>query len=213
MKSKLLAIATAGAFYFAYWAAPATAATIVFSVNLDGPSESPPNASPGTGTGIVTFNDVLLTMNVDVIFQDLVPFTAAGAPSGTTASHIHCCTATPGTGLAGVATQTPTFEGFPLGVREGHYVHTFDMSLAASYNAPFLTANGNDPATAFAALLAGAIAGDAYLNIHSNAFLGGEIRGFLNETPLPAALPLFATGLGVLGLIGWRRKRKAQAAA
>ena len=32
-------------------------------------------------------------------------------------------------------------------------------------------------------------------------------------TPLPAALPLFATGLGVLGLLGWRRKRKAQAAA
>jgi CRP-like cAMP-binding protein len=31
--------------------------------------------------------------------------------------------------------------------------------------------------------------------------------------PLPGALPLFATGLGVLGLLGWRRKRKAQAAA
>jgi len=30
-------------------------------------------------------------------------------------------------------------------------------------------------------------------------------------TPLPAALPLFATGLGGLGLLGWRRKRKAQA--
>ena len=28
-------------------------------------------------------------------------------------------------------------------------------------------------------------------------------------TPLPAALPLFATGLGGLGLLGWRRKRKA----
>jgi hypothetical protein len=33
------------------------------------------------------------------------------------------------------------------------------------------------------------------------------------ETPLPAALPLFATGLGALGLLGWRRKRKAQATA
>ena len=27
-------------------------------------------------------------------------------------------------------------------------------------------------------------------------------------TPLPAALPLFATGLGTMGLFGWRRKRK-----
>jgi hypothetical protein len=32
-------------------------------------------------------------------------------------------------------------------------------------------------------------------------------------TPLPAALPLFATGLGAMGLFGWRRKRKAAAAA
>jgi hypothetical protein len=27
--------------------------------------------------------------------------------------------------------------------------------------------------------------------------------------PLPAALPLFATGLAGLGLLGWRRKQKA----
>ena len=31
--------------------------------------------------------------------------------------------------------------------------------------------------------------------------------------PIPAALPLFATGIGGLGLLGWRRKRKAQAVA
>jgi len=29
------------------------------------------------------------------------------------------------------------------------------------------------------------------------------------NTPLPAALPLFATGLGALGLLGWSRKKKA----
>ena len=33
----------------------------------------------------------------------------------------------------------------------------------------------------------------------------------LTQTPIPAALPLFATGLGGLGLLGWRRKRKAEA--
>jgi hypothetical protein len=33
-----------------------------------------------------------------------------------------------------------------------------------------------------------------------------------SQTPLPAALPLFATGLGALGLLGWRRKKKAATA-
>jgi hypothetical protein len=33
-----------------------------------------------------------------------------------------------------------------------------------------------------------------------------------SPAPLPAAFPLFATGLGVMGLLGWRRKRKATAA-
>jgi hypothetical protein len=32
--------------------------------------------------------------------------------------------------------------------------------------------------------------------------------GDAGATPLPAALPLFASGLGALGLLGWRRKRK-----
>ena len=27
--------------------------------------------------------------------------------------------------------------------------------------------------------------------------------------PLPAALPLYGTGLAVMGFIGWRRRRKA----
>jgi hypothetical protein len=35
----------------------------------------------------------------------------------------------------------------------------------------------------------------------------------INPIPIPAALPLFATGLGALGLLAWRRKKKAAALA
>jgi hypothetical protein len=49
---------------------------------------------------------------------------------------------------------------------------------------------------------------EAEVHIGSN---GVQDAGFV--TPLPAALPLFATGIGGLGLLGWRRKRKAQAVA
>jgi len=38
------------------------------------------------------------------------------------------------------------------------------------------------------------------------------VSGDVDPTPLPATLPLFATGLGALGLFGWRRKRKNAAA-
>ena len=36
---------------------------------------------------------------------------------------------------------------------------------------------------------------------------------FIGAIPIPAALPLFATGLGALGLLTWRRKRRQVAAA
>jgi hypothetical protein len=49
-------------------------------------------------------------------------------------------------------------------------------------------------------------AGTSYLSESSSDFV-------IASTPLPATLPLFASGLGALGLLGWRRKRKAQAVA
>jgi len=41
----------------------------------------------------------------------------------------------------------------------------------------------------------------------------GSVSIDVVTTPLPGALPLFATALGAMGLLGWRRKRKAAAAA
>ena len=45
-------------------------------------------------------------------------------------------------------------------------------------------------------------------NCVQTADYGSWTKVQVNPTPLPAALPLFATGLGALGLLGWRRKRK-----
>jgi hypothetical protein len=42
---------------------------------------------------------------------------------------------------------------------------------------------------------------------------GGQDTLIISATPLPAALPLFATGLGVMGLLARRRKRKPAADA
>ena len=60
----------------------------------------------------------------------------------------------------------------------GTYDHTFNMADASSYNPAFVSAQGG-VANAAAALLAGLQAGRAYMNIHTQRFGGGEVRGFL----------------------------------
>jgi hypothetical protein len=129
-----------------------------------------------------------------------------GLTSGTAASHIHCCTASPGTGTAGVATAVPTFPGFPLGVTSGTYDNSFDLTLTSSYNPAFVSANGGTGADAEAALLAGLSSDNAYLNIHTSNFPAGEISGFLVTTPEPATILLTAAALG--GFVLRRRARR-----
>ncbi len=160
--------------------APANAALVLYRAILTGPNEVPPNASPGTGVGQVDIDAVAHTMRVRAVFSGLL--------GNTTASHIHAATAVALTGTAGVATTTPTFAGFPLGVMAGTYDNTLDLTMASSWNPSFITAHGGTPAGAEAFLLQSIADGKAYLNIHSNVYPGGEIRGFLQPfDPTPTA--------------------------
>ena len=190
---------------------PAAAATIPFSAILSPANEVPPTASTGSGTAILDLDVVAHTLRVQITFSGLVPTAPAGSPVGTTASHIHCCLTSPfATGVnAGVATTTPTFAGFPLGVLAGTYDNTLDLTSASSYNPAFVTSPlvGGSVATAETTLINGLLGGLTYLNVHTNAFPGGEIRGFVVQVPEPETYALLLAGLAMIGIAMRKRRR------
>jgi CHRD domain/PEP-CTERM motif len=152
----------------------------------------------GDGAVFVVYDAALQQLSIDAIW-----FGLSGA---TTVAHIHCCTTTPGTGTVGVAVTPGTLPGFPTNVAFGNYSVTLDLANPTTYTTGFLNNfGGGTAAGASAALLAGMNAGRAYFNIHSTAFTGGEIRGFLQAVPEPQTWGLMALGLAAVGVAARRR--------
>jgi hypothetical protein len=199
MKKSLFALALAATMFLA---ASLTHATVIhFRFNLSGANEVPPTPSLGIGTVNLNLDTVAQTLQGSIGFSGLTGFT--------TAAHIHCCLASPFlTGVnVGVATVVPAFPNFPLGVQSGFDDFVLNLNSASAYNPAFVTAQGG-LANAETAFIAGLIAGETYLNIHTNLFPGGEIRGFVTAAaPEPMTTSLLLLGLAAAGFVSRRRGR------
>ena len=134
-------------------------------------------ASPGGGVAFLTIDgDLLAASTISNLIGDVA------------AAHGRCCAAAPAN--AGVATQTPSFPGFPTGGASGSYNQGFDLNAPAAYNAAFVAPHG----------------GQAYFNVHTTFARGGEIRGQVALIPEPASWALMIAGFGIAGAaIRWRR--------
>jgi hypothetical protein len=124
-----------------------------------------------------------------------------------------------GTGLASTTTATSTlaqndlgllivdFTGF-LATENQHFGQDVD-------NLNIFGAAGGQSATDYGTTSVGARAFLSDGSVYAGVFVvtgSTSLAELTQVTPVPAALPLFGSGLGILGLLGWRRKRKNAAA-
>ena len=160
---------------FGVFAASSSAVVWNLSTSLNGASEVPPSGSPATGTFTATYDTVTDTLNYML--------NVTGLLTGATAAHVH--------GLAGPGVNAGIL--IPLDVVAGQTTFMTMNSIVAS------PANA---ATFESALQNGQI--NAYVNVHTTGFPGGEIRGQLNAVPEPATMFLLAPALLAL------RKRRVK---
>lgn len=172
-------------------------ATITYLANLNGFAETPSNFFSGTGLATVGNNYILHTLFMDLNFSGLAGLT--------TAAHIYCCKAPPAS--VSVATAVPNFLGFPEGITFGNFNNFFDLTQTSSFNSSFITGNGGTVTDA--ALAAGLANEQVHFDNHTQAFPGGEIKGYLvPQDPEPETYAIMITGLGLMGFIACRCKNE-----
>jgi hypothetical protein len=157
-------------------ALPAAANIWILQAVLTGDQEVPPNGSQAVGSVSMSYNDETNMFNIAVLVQGIARTDLIG-------SHIH-------QGPPGV--NGPII--FDLGPGS-QYVETpnglmrvlQNVGPLPESNEVFLLSNRN------------------YVNVHSNLYPGGEIRGQLIVVPEPATVAVVAMGLG---LVVARRRRR-----
>jgi hypothetical protein len=169
----------------------ADAALVTFSAMLSGSEQPTPNSSPATGTVLLTLDTAANTYDVNLSVMNLDPATLTNVNSFSPV-HIH---------QGGPGTAGPVLSD--LG---GLAARTDFGSFGFTYVGNDLPVNVLDPNTQSELLNE-----NTYINVHTSAFNGGEIRGQLTRVPTVSAVPepgaMLALSLGAVGLAGYQIRR------
>lgn len=167
--------------------AGATQATIIFNATLDGLQEAPPFDTPATGTatGTLSGGSGAWVFEYSISYADLL---GPIVPIAGTGGHLHQAPA----GFNGPVVHV-------LDTMPFNYTGTTDGTITGDWRY-------DDQANPLTDDLANALtSGDIYINLHTQASFGGEIRGQWQAVPEPGTVGLIAMGLVVLALSRRRR--------
>ena len=159
---RALTLALAGLFVLLVSVAQAQAAIITFTAQLSGSNEAPPVAATGSGgTATVTLDTDADTVTWVIDVYNL--------PSGVTAAHIHAG----GPGVAG-----PVVINFTVVAGVSN-----DFRISGTARASDLVPRAAQGVNSWDDLEQAMMAGQTYVNVHSQINGGGEIRGQLVPRP------------------------------
>ena len=135
--------------------AQAQAQTLNFTAALSGGNEIPGVVTGSVGTGTVSVNlaTQVVTYRIDVY----------NMPVGTTASHFHV-------GAAGVAGPVVVNFTVPANISN-------DFAITGTASATDLTVRAANGINSWEDFIQALLLGNVYMNVHSTANPGGEIRG------------------------------------
>jgi hypothetical protein len=194
-------------------AATNASAVFIFTANLTGSQETPPSGSAATAIATFVLNDAMNALTYDVTVLGLDPVrvapngvsSLAGNPGGLndlTRMHIHRAPPAVAGGIVfgqienpGVPATLNDLDDFTILTKTADTLH-----VTGAWDGT----EGNG--TTLGAELGNLFLGGLYLNVHSDVFPGGEIRGQILAVPEPATFALVA--IAMLGLIGFGIRRK-----
>lgn len=142
-------------------AAPAAAQTVTLTATLTGGSENPPLNTGAFGTATVTVDVGARTVTYRV--------DAFNLPSGVTASHIHA---------GAIGTNGPTIVNFPVPTTASN-----DFAFSGTARDTDFTLRPDQGIRSAEDVIQAILGNNTYVNVHSAANPGGEIRGQLTIRP------------------------------